>query len=79
MVRRMGYIDFTSEQIEHLKYGRGIDTSRIREALGFVAKFSTLETFESFLQAHRMGRVLPWDPPERSDVRPVTEIPKATS
>jgi UDP-glucose 4-epimerase len=79
MVRRMGYIDFTSEQIEHLKYGRGIDTSRIREALGFVAKFSTLETFESFLQAHPMGRVLPWDPPERSDVRPGTEFPKATS
>ena len=67
VVRRSGYIDFTSEQIEYLKYGRGIDTSRIRERLGFTPQFSTLETFESFLQAHPMGRVLPWDPPERDN------------
>jgi UDP-glucose 4-epimerase len=62
VVRRMGYIDFTSEQIEHLKYGRGIDTSRIRDRLGYSARYSTMETFESFLQSHPMGRVLPWEP-----------------
>ncbi|MFL6179941.1 MAG: NAD-dependent epimerase/dehydratase family protein [Actinomycetes bacterium] len=77
-VRRSGYIDFTSEQIEYLKYGRGIDTSRIRERLGFTPQFSTLETFESFLQAHPMGRVLPWDPPERVTMPSVTEIGKAS-
>ncbi|MFL6070487.1 MAG: NAD-dependent epimerase/dehydratase family protein [Actinomycetes bacterium] len=78
VVRRSGYIDFTSEQIEYLKYGRGIDTSRIRERLGFTPQFSTLETFESFLQAHPMGRVLPWDPPERATMPSVTEIGKAS-
>jgi UDP-glucose 4-epimerase len=78
VVRRSGYIDFTSEQIEYLKYGRGIDTSRIRERLGFAPQFSTLETFESFLQAHPMGRVLPWDPPERPTMPSVTEIGKAS-
>jgi UDP-glucose 4-epimerase len=77
VVRRTGYIDFTSEQIEHLKYGRGIDSSRIRERLGFSATFSTLETFESFLQAHPMGRVLPWDAPQRETLPAVTGIGKA--
>jgi UDP-glucose 4-epimerase len=76
-VRRMGYIDFTPEQIEHLKYGRGIATSRIAERLGFEAEFSTLETFESFLQAHPMGRVLPWDPPEPGRAPGVTDIGRA--
>ena len=80
LVRRMGYIDFTSEQIEHLKYGRGIDTSRIRDRLGFAARYSTMETFESFLQSHPMGRVLPWEPrrhdgmTESEPVGSVTEI-----
>jgi UDP-glucose 4-epimerase len=64
LVRRMGYIDFTSEQIEHLKYGRVIDVSRARAELEFEARYSTLETFESFLRSHPMGRVLPWDPPQ---------------
>ncbi|MCZ3388128.1 MAG: NAD-dependent epimerase/dehydratase family protein [Actinomycetia bacterium] len=64
LVRRFGYIDFTSEQIEYLKYGRGVDTSRITERLGFVTGYSTRETFDAFLLAHPLGRVLPWDAPE---------------
>jgi len=72
LVRRFGYIDFTSEQIEYLKYGRGVDTSRIRNHLGFVASYSTRDTFDAFLRAHPLGRVLPWDPPEES--APVTTI-----
>jgi UDP-glucose 4-epimerase len=85
-VRRLGYIDFTSEQIEHLKYGRVIDTSRIRKRLGFDAKYSTLDTFESFLRSHPMGRVLPWNPPETdmaASAEPpassVTDIGRATT
>ena len=66
VVRRLGYIDFTSEQIEQLKYGRAIDTSRIRERLDYRAHYSTLQTFESFLRAHPMGRVLPWDASDAS-------------
>jgi len=74
LVRRMGYIDFTSEQIEHLKYGRGIDTSRITERLGFTPSFSTVQTFEAFLQAHPMGRVLPWEASEGDALPPVTHL-----
>ena len=74
LVRRMGYIDFTSEQIDHLKYGRGIDTSRIRQRLGFTPRFSTVETFESFLRAHPMGRVLPWEAPEREQTSSVSPL-----
>jgi UDP-glucose 4-epimerase len=72
LVRRFGYIDFTSEQIEYLKYGRGVDTCRIRDRLGFTAGYSTRETFDAFLLAHPLGRVLPWDAPE--EPAPVTTI-----
>ena len=72
LVRRFGYIDFTSEQIEYLKYGRGVDTSRMTERLGFVPEYSTRGTFDAFLRAHPLGRVLPWDAPEEHV--PVTTI-----
>jgi UDP-glucose 4-epimerase len=64
VVRRFGLIDFTSEQIEYFKYGRAVDTSLIRQRLGFVPKYSTLATFDAFLRAHPLGRILPWDAPE---------------
>ena len=41
LVRRFGYIDFTSEQIEYLKYGRGVDTTRMTERLGFDPEYTT--------------------------------------
>ena len=80
VVRRMGYIDFTSEQIEQLKYGRAIDTSRIADRLSFRPRHTTLQTFEGFLRAHPMGRVLPWDPadPTRPEST-VSDIGRATS
>jgi UDP-glucose 4-epimerase len=61
LVRRFGYIDFTSEQVEFLKYGRVIDCARVRDRLGFQAQHSTHATFDHFVNAHPLGRVLPWD------------------
>jgi UDP-glucose 4-epimerase len=72
VVRRFGLIDFTSEQIEYFKYGRGVDTSLIRDQLGFVPKYSTLETFDAFLRAHPLGRIMPWDAPD--EPAPVSSI-----
>jgi UDP-glucose 4-epimerase len=74
MLRRFGYIDFTSEQIEFLKYGRVIDSSRASERLGFSPTYNTRQTFDAFLRAHPLGRVLPWDVGTEPDEATVTTI-----
>jgi len=61
IVRRTGLIDFSPEQVEYLKYGRVVDTSRVREKLGFQPTFSTQATFDEFVQHHQLGRVVPLD------------------
>jgi len=57
--RRFGLLDFSAEQIEFLKYGRGLDTTKMRTVLGFEPRYSTSETFNAFVERHRLGRVLP--------------------
>ena len=57
--RRFGLLDFSSEQIEYLKYGRGIDTTKMRAVLEFEPRHTTAQTFDSFVDRHRLGRVLP--------------------
>jgi UDP-glucose 4-epimerase len=54
LVRRMGLIDFSPEQVEFLKYGRGLDTTRMRSMLGFFPKYTTVETFDDFVEAHHL-------------------------
>ncbi|MCD4532596.1 NAD-dependent epimerase/dehydratase family protein [Nocardioides sp. cx-169] len=45
--------DFSPEQLSFLTYGRGVDTTRMREVLGFEPRFTTAETLADF------GRGLP--------------------
>ncbi len=45
--------DFSPEQLSFLTYGRGVDTTRMREVLGFTPRFTTAEAFADF------GRRLP--------------------
>lgn len=40
--------DFSSEQLSFLTYGRGVDTTRMRDELGFTPTWSTPETLEDF-------------------------------
>ncbi len=40
--------DFSPEQLAFLTYGRGVDTTRMREILGFTPRFTTAETFANF-------------------------------
>ncbi len=60
--RRLGLADFSPEQVRFLTYGRGIDTSRMRTEFGFVPQHTTSETFDSFVEARNLNRLLP---PER--------------
>lgn len=48
-------VDFSSEQVRFLTYGRVIDTSRAQRELGFVAKRSTSAAFDEFLAGHDLS------------------------
>ena len=58
-MRRFGLIDSSAEQIDFLKYGRGVDTTRMKEVLGFDPAYTTEQTFESFVSARQLSRVIP--------------------
>lgn len=48
-------VDFSTEQVRFLTYGRAIDTSRAQRELGFVAKRSTAAAFDEFLAGHDLS------------------------
>jgi UDP-glucose 4-epimerase len=48
LMRRARIADFSPEQILFLTYGRGVDTTRMREGLGFEPKHTTIHAFDSF-------------------------------
>lgn len=45
-------VDFSSEQVRFLTYGRAIDTGRSRRELGFAARRTTSAAFDEFLGGH---------------------------
>ncbi len=53
-LRRLGVADFSPEQMRFLSYGRVVDTSLMKEVLGFVPRYSTREAFDDFVD--RQGR-----------------------
>ncbi|GAA4349358.1 NAD-dependent epimerase/dehydratase family protein [Angustibacter luteus] len=56
VVRRSRLADFSPEQMNQLAHGRGLDTTRMREVLGFEPRHTTLEAFQSFVDARRGPR-----------------------
>jgi UDP-glucose 4-epimerase len=61
MLRNLGITDFSPEQIRLLTHGRVVDTTQMRETLGFTPKFTTAETFHDFAVGRGPGLL----PPER--------------
>jgi len=61
VVRRSRLADFSPEQIQFLAFGRGLDTTRMREVLRFDPTYSSRRAFEDFLRVSRgpAPRVLP--------------------
>ncbi|AYY14813.1 NAD-dependent epimerase/dehydratase family protein [Actinobacteria bacterium YIM 96077] len=57
IMRRAGVADLDAVQVRFLTYGRGVDTTRMRDELRFTPRFSTVETFDSFAAA-QCGRAL---------------------
>ncbi|MDQ2781778.1 MAG: NAD-dependent epimerase/dehydratase family protein [Actinomycetota bacterium] len=48
MVKRTGLADFSDDQMQFLAFGRGLDTTRMRQSLGFEPQFTTKQAFLDF-------------------------------
>ncbi len=48
VLRSARLADFSPEQLSFLTYGRGVDTTRMREILGFSPRYTTAEAFADF-------------------------------
>lgn len=53
-----GLADFSPEQVRFLTFGRGVDTTRMREVLGFEPEYTTQQAFESFVEARHLNGVV---------------------
>ncbi|MCB5183022.1 NAD-dependent epimerase/dehydratase family protein [Streptomyces antimicrobicus] len=60
-LRTVGVTDFSPEQIRLLTHGRVVETTQMREVLGFEPMYTTAETFADFARSRRAGLL----PPER--------------
>ncbi|MFI6210220.1 NAD-dependent epimerase/dehydratase family protein [Streptomyces sp. NPDC051041] len=59
LVRTLGMTDFSPEQIRLLTHGRVVDTTQMRETLGFRPKYTTAETFADFARSRGPGLLPP--------------------
>ncbi|WP_066066356.1 NAD-dependent epimerase/dehydratase family protein [Frankia sp. EI5c] len=50
LARRLRLVDFSSEQLGFLAYGRAVDTTKLREVFGYIPRYSTVATFDSFVR-----------------------------
>ena len=48
LVRRAGLADFSTDQLSYLSYGRGLDTTRMRERMHFEPRWETRGAFQDF-------------------------------
>ncbi|MBK9475020.1 MAG: NAD-dependent epimerase/dehydratase family protein [Tetrasphaera sp.] len=53
IAKRMGLADFSVDQLSLLAFGRGLDTTRMREVLGFEPNYTTRQAFEAFIESAR--------------------------
>ena len=47
-IRRVGLADFNADQLAFLGYGRGLDTTRMRQILNFEPAYTTRQAFQDF-------------------------------
>jgi UDP-glucose 4-epimerase len=57
LVKRSGLADFSSDQVQFLAYGRGLDTTRMREVLGFTPAYTTRSAFADYVRG--IGSAVP--------------------
>jgi UDP-glucose 4-epimerase len=50
-----GLTDFSREQIRYLSFGRGLDTTRMREVLGLRPRYTSRQAFLDFVRSRRLA------------------------
>jgi UDP-glucose 4-epimerase len=76
MMRTTGLTDFSPEQIRLLTHGRVVDTTQMRETLGFAPKYTTAEALSDFARTHGPG-LLPPEQLARAADRIASMLPSA--
>ncbi|GGO89659.1 NAD-dependent epimerase/dehydratase family protein [Wenjunlia tyrosinilytica] len=76
-VRTAGILDFSPEQIRLLTHGRIVDTTQMRETLGYTPRYTTPEAFRDFARSHGPG-LLPPDQVARAVDRLAAVLPPAS-
>ena len=54
--RRAGLVDFSPEQMQFLQFGRGVDTTRLRQDFGYVPAYATLAAFDDFVAGRNLKK-----------------------
>jgi UDP-glucose 4-epimerase len=61
-------LDFSSEQMRFLDFGRVVDTQLLRETFGFTPRWTTTQAFDDFVRGRQFRSVIPpsgWDAVEK--------------
>jgi UDP-glucose 4-epimerase len=58
MFRRTGLVDFSPEQLRFLQFGRGVDTTRLREDFRFEPRYDTVAAFDDFVSGSGLRRLI---------------------
>ncbi|HEX2088439.1 MAG TPA: SDR family oxidoreductase [Actinomycetota bacterium] len=57
LIRRAGLVDFPTDQIDYLVYGRVADNERLKSIFGYTPRFTTREALEEFIAGQRFRRL----------------------
>lgn len=57
--RRLGLVDFSPDFRRLLRYGRGVDITRLVDEVGFVPRYSTAEAVDDYAALRRGRRLVP--------------------
>jgi UDP-glucose 4-epimerase len=60
-IRRGRRADVSPEQLRFLQFGRAVDTTRMREVLGYEPRYSSREAFEDFVRRRRIRGIVDRD------------------
>jgi UDP-glucose 4-epimerase len=64
VLRGLGLVDFPSDQLRFLVYGRIADNMRLKERFGYAPRLTTREALEEYVRGRRFRRLIT---PERAE------------
>ena len=56
-VRQTGLVDFASDQIKFLLYGRVADVDRLKKQFGYTPQYTSEEAFEDFITKRKLAKI----------------------